>query len=116
MELFIRALLAISCKAGGSLLQYGGCPICSIAITKVLSLVVLQRESQLLDGPVAGSDRINPVSTEVVTRVLHVRLRALEGRDGFPNLWMGLAPLPSRCGLRRNWPSWDGHALNGGDG
>jgi hypothetical protein len=73
----------------------------------------LQCEPELFDGAVASSDRIYAVPTEVVTRVLHVRLGALERRDGFPYLWMGLAPLPSRCGLRRDWPRRDGHALTG---
>jgi hypothetical protein len=40
------------------------------------------------------------VSTEVVIRVLHVGLGALERGDGFPDFWMRLAPLPtSRRGL-----------------
>ena len=66
---------------------------------KALAFVVLQREPELFDGAVASGDRINPVTTEVVTRVLHVRLGALERRDGLSYLWMGLAPLPAAAAV-----------------
>jgi hypothetical protein len=55
------------------------------------------------------------MAAEVVTRVLHVRLCALERGDGFPNLRMWFAPLASR-GSRGNCPLRDDRALNQGGG
>jgi hypothetical protein len=43
-----------------------------------LPFIVLKREPQLLDGSVASGERGNAMTTEVVTRVLHGCLGALE--------------------------------------
>ena len=79
-----------------------------------LLLVVLQRELQLLDRFVGGSERVGAVSTEIMTRVLKVILGAFERLDCFPNLRMGLTPRGlldrSSCLLLR------GHNLSGRDG
>jgi len=75
-----------------------------------LTLVVLQRELQLLYRSVACGERIGAMTTEVVTRVLQVSLGALERCDGFPYLRMGLAP-GAWCRSFRGSCLCDGHDL-----
>ena len=83
---------------------------------KAFALVVLQREPELLDRAVTSSDGIHPVPTEVVTRVLHVILGALERRDGFANLRMWLATFTRGRPGGLLWERPYGDALNGRDG
>jgi len=81
-----------------------------------LALVVLKREPQLLDGSVASGERGHSMATEIVTRVLHGCLGALECRDGPSNLRMWLTP--GAC-CRTLWASRllrDGHDLRRWDG
>src|SRR6266481_9934738 len=112
----MKAPSLVSCKACSSLLRFCGCQICGSTIRRGLSFVVLKGEPQLLDGPVASRNRGNAVPAEVVTRVLHVRLGALERCDGFPYLRMRFAPFASGRGLRGNCALRDDRALNNGDG
>src|SRR6267378_6054456 len=111
----MKAHSLVSCKACSSLLRFCGCQICGSTIRRGLSFVVLKGEPQLLDGPITSLDRGNAMATEVVTRVLHVRLCALERCDCLPNLRMWFAPLASRgsCG---NCLLRDDRALNHGGG
>ena len=112
----MKAPNLVGCEAYSSLLRFCGCQICGSTIRRGLPFVVLKGEPQLLDGPITSLDRGNAMATEVVTRVLHVRLGALECGDGFPYLRMGFAPFASGRGLRGNCALRDDRALNHGGG
>lgn len=75
-----------------------------------LSLVVLEREPELLNRFVARLERLDAMSTEIVTRALEIGLGPLEGRDRLTNLWMAFEPN-SPSFLDRSGLLWDGGEL-----
>ncbi|HYM33562.1 MAG TPA: hypothetical protein VEU47_19840, partial [Candidatus Cybelea sp.] len=73
------------------------------AVSRWLSFVVLQRQLQLPDRPVAFLDCLHAMAAEIVIGVLHLVLRLLQRPYGRANSRMPFPPLSlSRAGGKRD--------------